>query len=124
MLKKGECKILVVDDAAFMRNIIKDILLKSGFSQIYEAKDGKDAIKYFTKYKPDIVTLDIIMPGVGGLEALKTILGIEPATKIIMITSVGQEQMVQDAIKYGAKAYVEKPFDDTKLVQIIEKCLA
>ena len=88
-------KILVVDDAAFMRVVLKDILTSSGFGKIVEANDGAAAITAYQQHRPDLVTMDVNMPGTDGIQALRVILQINPAAKIVMVTSVDQEFVVQ-----------------------------
>jgi two-component system chemotaxis response regulator CheY len=90
MSDRGATKVLVVDDAAFMRVVLKDILSASGFQNIVEAGDGTAAINAYQQHKPDIVTMDINMPGTDGMQALRTILQINPAAKVVMVTSVEQ----------------------------------
>ena len=90
-IKKHSAKALVVDDSSFMRTVLKDILLENGLSQIYEATNGKEAVEAYRKHRPDIVTMDIIMPGTNGLWAMKTILEIDPKAKIIVVTSLCQK---------------------------------
>lgn len=121
--RKYSAKALVVDDSSFMRTVLKDILLANGLSEIYEARDGKEAIEAYRKYKPDIITMDIIMPGTNGLWAMKTILGIDPKAKIIVVTSIGQENVVEQAMKFGAKDYVKKPFEPTAIAKVVDRLL-
>lgn len=123
MKKTQSAKALIVDDSAFMRSILKDILLANGFSHIYEARDGPEAVETFKKYKPDVVTMDFIMPGQDGLQVLKKILAIDESAKIIMVTTVGQDHVVKQAIELGAKDYVVKPFESSKIITVVEKVL-
>jgi two-component system chemotaxis response regulator CheY len=123
MSSRGSTKILVVDDALFMRTILKDILHSNGFTNILEAGDGAAAIDAYRKNKPDLVTMDINMPGTDGIQALKSILTIDPTAKIIMVTSVEQKQIVQEAIKVGAKDYVVKPFDRAMVAAVLSKVM-
>ena len=116
-------KVLIVDDAAFMRTVLKQILISNGFSQVYEAKDGTDAIEQYKKVKPDIVTMDIVMPGMDGIQATKAILQIDPRARIVMVTSVEQKHVVEEAIQLGAKGYVVKPFDASTVVEALNKVL-
>ena len=124
MSEGSAAKILIVDDAAFMRVVLKDILTSNGYSTIYEAGDGASAISSYKMYKPDLLTMDINMPGVDGLQALKTILEINPMAKIIMVTSIEQKHVVQKAIKLGAKDYVTKPFDRANVAAVVSKTLS
>jgi two-component system chemotaxis response regulator CheY len=123
MSSRGSTKILVVDDALFMRTILKDILQSNGFTNILEAGDGAAAIDAYRKNRPDLVTMDINMPGTDGIQALKSIIAIDPTAKIIMVTSVEQKQIVQEAIKVGAKDYVVKPFDRAMVAAVLSKVM-
>ncbi|MEM2141006.1 MAG: response regulator [Nitrososphaera sp.] len=123
MSSRSSTKILVVDDALFMRTILKDILNSNGFTNILEAGDGAAAIDMYRKNKPDITTMDVNMPGTDGMQALKSIMAMDPAAKIIMVTSVEQKQIMQDAIKAGAKDYVVKPFDRAMVSAVLSKVM-
>lgn len=123
MSSRGSTKILVVDDALFMRTILKDILQSNGFTNILEAGDGAAAIDAYRKNRPDLVTMDINMPGTDGIQALKSIIAIDPTAKIIMVTSVEQKQIVQEAIKVGAKDYVVKPFDRAMVAAVLSRVM-
>jgi two-component system chemotaxis response regulator CheY len=123
MSSRGSTKILVVDDALFMRTILKDILNANGFTNIIEAGDGAAAIDMYRKNKPDITTMDVNMPGTDGMQALKSIIGMDPAAKVIMVTSVEQKQIMQDAIKAGARDYVVKPFDRAMVAAVLNKVM-
>ena len=114
-------KVLIVDDAAFMRKLLKNILFSGGFDIVGEAENGKQAVELYKKLRPDIVTMDIIMPEMNGIEALKEIKKIDPNAKVIMCTAVGQEQMVKTAIKFGAKGYIVKPFQAPKVIEELKK---
>lgn len=119
MTNENNSKILIVDDSAFMRTILKDILLANGFTELREASNGTEAIEVFKKEKPDLVTLDVIMPGMDGLESLKKILNLNSQAKVIMVSTVGQEPVIKEAISIGAKGYVIKPFDSSNIAKII-----
>lgn len=107
-----QAKILVVDDAVFLRTVLKDILVKQGIaSTVYEAGDGMTAVEAYKKFRPDIVTMDVNMPKMDGVQALKEIMKVDPKAKVIMVTAVEQKYIVQDAMKLGARDYVVKPFD-------------
>lgn len=110
---------LVVDDAIFMRTILKKMLSEAGFKVIGEAGNGLQAIAMAEELKPDIVTLDITMPEMDGLEAIEKILQVSPDTKIIMCSAMGQHSKVVDAIKRGARDFVVKPFEKTRVLQAI-----
>jgi two-component system, chemotaxis family, chemotaxis protein CheY len=117
-------KILIVDDASFMRVVLKDILVSHGLvSQIYEAGDGLTAVESYKQFKPDIVTMDVNMPRADGIQALKSIIQLNPKAKVVMVTSVEQKHIVQDAIKPGARDYVIKPFDRSNVAMVISKVI-
>lgn len=113
--------ILIVDDAAFMRMMIKDILEKNGFNVIGEASNGVEAVELYKKEKPDIVTMDITMPKVDGIEAVKLIKEYDNEAKIIMCSAMGQQAMVMDAIRAGAKDFIVKPFQADRVIEAINK---
>lgn len=116
-------KVLIVDDAAFMRMMIKDILEKNGFEVVGEASNGVKAVELYKKEKPDIVTMDITMPDMDGIEAVKQIKAFDPAAKVIMCSAMGQQGMVMDAIKAGAKDFIVKPFQADRVLDAIRKVL-
>lgn len=115
--------VLVVDDADFMRTTIKAILSESDIEVIGEAEDGLEAIEKYKELRPDVVTMDITMPEMDGIRAVKEILQIDPEAKIIVCSAMGQQSMVIEAIKAGAKTFVVKPFDRKKLVNEIKTLL-
>jgi two-component system chemotaxis response regulator CheY len=112
-------KILLVDDAAFMRMMIKDTLVKNGFSEIFEAADGQQAVDKYNEIHPDLVILDITMPNMDGLEALKIIKGSDPEATVIMCSAMGQEAMVIEAIKAGARDFIVKPFKPDRILKTL-----
>ena len=116
-------KVLIVDDAAFMRMMIKDILEKGGFEIVGEANNGIKAVELFKKEKPDVVTMDITMPDMDGIEDVKAIKEFDPAAKIIMCSAMGQQTMVMDAIKAGAKDFIVKPFQPDRVIEAVTKVL-
>jgi two-component system chemotaxis response regulator CheY len=117
-------KILIVDDAAFMRMMIKEILTKNGFDVVGEASDGQQAIDKFKELEPDLVTMDITMPEMDGVTALKEIKKINPNSKVIMCSAMGQQAMVIDAIQAGAKDFIVKPFQAERVLEAINKTLS
>lgn len=117
-------KILIVDDAAFMRMMIKDILSKNGFEVVGEAADGAQALQMYQDMQPDLVTMDITMPEMDGITALKEIKKINPQAKIIMCSAMGQQAMVIDAIQAGAKDFIVKPFQADRVLEAINKALS
>lgn len=110
-------KILLVDDAAFMRMMIKDTLSKNGYTDLFEASDGAQAVEKFEEIEPDLVIMDITMPNMDGLEALKAIIGKHPDAKIVMCSAMGQETMVIEAIKLRAKDFIVKPFKPDRILK-------
>ena len=105
-------RILIVDDAAFMRMMLKDILTKGGFEIAGEAGDGNEAVAKYNELKPDLVTLDITMPNKDGIQALKEIKAADPNATCVMCSAMGQQSMVIEAIQSGAKDFIVKPFQD------------
>ncbi len=116
-------KILVVDDAAFMRMMVKDALTKNGYSDIIEAADGSIACSLFEAEKPDLVIMDITMPNKTGIEALRDIKAADSSAKVIMCSAMGQEAMVVEAIKLGALDFIVKPFKPDRIIQAVSKAL-
>lgn len=110
---------LVVDDAVFMRTVLKKMLSEAGYTVVGEAGNGMEAISLAEKFKPDMMTLDITMPEMDGLEAIEGILKVSPGTKIIMCSAMGQQAKVVEAIKKGAKDFIVKPFEKTRVLQAI-----
>jgi len=111
---------LVVDDALFMRTTIKNMLQQWGFKIVGEAANGKEAVKLYRELQPDIVTMDLTMPVMTGLEAVKQIIPEFPDAKIIMITAMGQQRIIVDAIESGAKDFITKPFTPEKLKSVVD----
>jgi two-component system chemotaxis response regulator CheY len=116
--------ILIVDDAAFMRMMLKDILVKGGHVVVGEAENGLEAIDQYGKLKPDLVTMDITMPEMEGIEALTRIKKDDPKATIIMCSAMGQQGMVVQAIQAGAKDFVVKPFQSDRVLEAVSKALA
>ena len=108
-------RILMVDDAAFMRKVIKDTLSKAGYTDLHEAEDGAMAVEKYNELKPDLVLMDITMPNMDGLEALKAIRG----ANVVMCSAMGQETMVIDAIRSGAKDFIVKPFKPERVLKTV-----
>ena len=119
-----ELKFVVVDDAVFMRTLIRRMIEeKTNYVVVGEGANGYEAIAQTKKHQPDIVTLDITMPEMDGIMAIKEILLACPKTKIIMVSAMGQQSMVIDAIKMGAKDFIVKPFDKTRVQQAVENVI-
>lgn len=116
-------RVLVVDDAIFMRTAVKKILGEAGFEIIGEAENGEIAISKYGELNPDVVIMDITMPVMDGISAAKTILQRDPNAKIIMCTALGQQNLVIEALQAGAKDYIVKPFQPERVVQGISKAL-
>ena len=116
-------RILVVDDAAFMRKMVSDALAKGGHEVVGEAGNGVEAISQFLALKPDLVTLDITMPEKDGLAALAEIMAADPSAKVVMCSALGQESKVLEAIKLGAKDFVVKPFQPDRVIDAVGKAL-
>ncbi|MBN2853878.1 MAG: response regulator [Clostridia bacterium] len=113
--------ILVVDDAAFMRMMVKDILSRNSFTICGEAENGAKAVEKFVELRPDLVIMDITMPEMSGVEALKKIREIDKTANVIMCSALGQQEMVMEAIQLGAKDFIVKPFQESKLVQAVSR---
>ncbi len=116
-------KVMVVDDAAFMRVRAAKVLQDNGH-QVMEAENGADAVRKYQQWQPDVVLMDITMPEMDGLSALKEIKKIDPAARIAMVTAMGQQAIVMEALKAGAKDFVLKPFQPERVLSALQKLLA
>lgn len=119
-------RVLVVDDALFMRRMVSDILKKEGLEICGEAENGKDAVEKYKQLKPDLVTMDIVMPKIeeiDGIGAVKEIMKVDPQAKIIMVSAMGQHSLVVEAIQAGAKDFVTKPFQPSRVVEAFKRVL-
>jgi two-component system chemotaxis response regulator CheY len=114
--------ILVVDDAAFMRMMIRDILSKEGYT-IHEAVNGRDAIEKHAELQPDLTTMDITMPELDGISALRLIREANPDARVLMVSAMGQQKMIVEALDAGALDFLVKPFQPTKVLETVKKCL-
>lgn len=114
-------RVLVVDDAEFIRFSIKTMLQGSDFEVVAEAANGQEAVEKYLEYKPDLVTMDITMPVMTGIEAVKEIISKDPKAKIIMLSAMGQENMVKESIVGGAKYFIVKPFKKDMLIKTLEQ---
>ncbi|ABV33195.1 MULTISPECIES: chemotaxis protein CheY [Pseudothermotoga] len=114
-------RVLIVDDAAFMRMLLKDIITKAGYEVVGEASNGAEAVEKYRELKPDIVTMDITMPEMNGIEAIKKIREFAPDAKIIVCSAMGQQAMVVEAIQAGAKDFIVKPFQHSRVVEALQK---
>jgi len=116
-------RVLIVDDAAFMRMMLKNILTKAGFEVAGEAANGNEAIERYKDLLPDLVTMDITMPEMDGLQALKSIKTIDPKAKVIMASAMGQQSMVIEAIQSGAVDFIVKPFNEERVIEAIKRAI-
>ena len=117
-------KMLIVDDASFMRSSLKYIVEDGGHTVIGMAKDGREALKLYREFRPDVVTLDVLMTGMDGFSALKAIMKEDPKAKVIMVTAIGNEDKQEEARKIGAAGYIRKPFKQADIVNEIKRVLS
>lgn len=116
-------KILVVDDAGFMRKMVQTHLNKAGYNDFIEAGDGLEAVARYSEEKPDLVIMDITMPNMDGIEALKNIKSMDPGAKVVMCSAMGQESMVMEAITLGALDFIVKPFKQDRIIQTVSQII-
>jgi two-component system chemotaxis response regulator CheY len=117
-------RVLIADDAAFMREMLRDILTDGGYEIVGEAADGNEAVSAYAKHQPDLVTLDIVMPRKSGLEALREIVAAHPGARVVMCSALGQEALVMEALEAGAKDFIVKPFKPDHVLEVAQKALA
>jgi two-component system chemotaxis response regulator CheY len=115
--------VLVCDDAIFMRTMISDILTQAGFEIVGEAESGSQAVEKYRQLKPDLVTMDIVMPDMGGIDAVREICKDNPDAKILMCSAMGQQALVVEAIQAGAKDFVVKPFQPSRVLEAVQRVL-
>ena len=115
--------VLIVDDAIFMRTMIADILKGAGFEVVGEASSGAEAVEKYKELKPDLVTMDIVMPDMGGIDAVREIMKIDPKAKILMCSAMGQQGLVVEAIQAGARDFVVKPFQPSRVLEAVQRLL-
>ncbi len=115
--------VLIVDDAKFMRMVLRRILTSQGHTVVGEATNGEEAVEMYAKLRPDVVTMDIVMPKLNGIEAVRRIMQFDPNAKIIMVTALGQETFVLDAIKAGAREFIIKPFRNEEIIKVVAKTI-
>lgn len=116
-------RVLVVDDSPFMRMLVKNVLVPNGYEVAAEAGDGNAAVQAYQQTKPDLVTMDLVMPGMDGLSALKAIRQLDPAAKVFMVTSAGQHTLMMEAMQSGSAGFIQKPFQADKMLQTINAAL-
>ncbi len=114
-------RVLIVDDAAFMRMMIKDILSKNGYEVAGEAENGLRAVDKYKELTPDLVLMDITMPEMNGIDAVKTIKALDPGAKIVMCSAMGQQAMVIESIQAGARDFIVKPFQADRVLEAVRK---
>ena len=117
-------RVLVVDDAAFMRKMVSDALVKGGHEVVGEAGDGNEAVARYQELRPEVTTLDITMPEKDGLAALQEIMALDPGARVVMCSALGQESKVLESIKIGAKDFVVKPFQPDRVLGAVDKALS
>jgi two-component system, chemotaxis family, chemotaxis protein CheY len=117
-------RVLVVDDAAFMRKMVSDALVKGGHEVVGEAGNGNEAVARYQELRPEVTTLDITMPEKDGLQALQEIMALDPGARVIMCSALGQESKVLESIKIGAKDFVVKPFQPDRVLGAVDKALS
>jgi len=118
-------RVLIVDDAVFMRSMIREILMRTGrFEILAEAANGQEAVERFVELRPDLVTMDIVMPEMDGIEATKEILRIDPGATIVICSALGQEALVVESIAAGARDFIVKPFAPDKVLAVLETVLS
>lgn len=115
--------VLVCDDAIFMRTMISDILTQAGYEVVGEAETGAQAVERYKQLKPELVTMDIVMPDMGGIDAVREIMRLDPAAKILMCSAMGQQALVIEAIQAGAKDFVVKPFQPSRVLEAVQRVL-
>ena len=113
--------VLIVDDAAFMRMILRRMLEKNGYQVVAEAEDGNDALEQYNKHNPDIVTMDITMPGYDGIWGISEIMKVDPRANVIMCSAMGQRDYILEAVQLGAKDFIVKPFVEARVLEALEK---
>jgi two-component system, chemotaxis family, chemotaxis protein CheY len=116
-------RVLVVDDAVFMRKMVSDALAGGGHEVVGEAADGQEAVERYQELKPEVTTLDITMPEMDGISALKAILDLDPGARVVMCSALGQESKVLEAVKAGARDFVVKPFQPGRVLEAVGKAL-
>jgi two-component system chemotaxis response regulator CheY len=117
-------RLLVVDDALFMRRLIGGVAAEAGWEVVGEAGDGAEGVALYEKLRPDLVTMDLVMPNMGGIEALQKIRALDPSARVVVITAVDQKQSLMDSIRHGAVDFIVKPFDRDRVIGLLNKLAA
>ncbi len=115
--------VMIVDDSLFMRKMLRDILEAVGFQVVAEAADGEEAVRLYREHRPDVTTLDIVMPNKGGIEALQEIVAFDPAARVVMCSALGQESLTAAAAQAGAKAFILKPFNPELVTRVVKEAV-
>jgi two-component system, chemotaxis family, chemotaxis protein CheY len=115
--------VLICDDAIFMRTMVGDILTQAGYDVVGEAETGLQAVERFKELRPDLVTMDIVMPDMGGIDAVREIVKVDPGAKVLMCSAMGQQALVVEAIQAGAKDFVVKPFQPSRVLEAVTRVL-
>lgn len=114
-------RVMVVDDALFMRNMLKDILVRAGYEVVAEAENGEMVLGLYQETRPDLVTMDIVMPKKSGIEALQEIMTFDPEACVVMVSALGQDSLVLEAVESGAKDFIVKPFKEDLVLDIVSR---
>jgi len=114
-------RVMVVDDALFMRNMLKDIFVRAGHDVVAEAENGEVALELYQELKPALVTMDIVMPKKSGIEALQDIMALDASACVVMVSALGQDSLVLEAVESGAKDFIVKPFKEEKVLEIVNR---
>ncbi|MGH7394921.1 MAG: response regulator [Candidatus Methylomirabilales bacterium] len=116
-------RVLIVDDALFMRRMIRDIFSREGFEVVGEAENGAEAVRLHRDLKPDLTTMDIVMPVLDGLSALREVVRMDPRATVIMVSALGQESLIAEAIEAGAREFIVKPFQASRVLKVVQSAL-
>lgn len=116
-------RVLIVDDALFMRNMLADIFTQAGWDVVAEAENGEQAVAMYLQHRPQLITMDIVMPIMGGIDALKKILRLESGAKVVVCSALGQKHLILDAINAGAKDFIVKPFQSEQVLEVAERVI-
>ena len=117
-------RVMIVDDALFMRNMLKDICARAGFEVVAEADNGEVALDLYREHRPELVTMDIVMPRRSGIEALQDIMAEDPQARVVMVSALGQDSLVLEAVEAGARDFIVKPFKEEKVIDVIRRITA